>query len=102
MRLNTRNSIRVEDAFDVVASLLDFPIERFFQNEVAAPHAHGDIKYERKKRQIDLRRDRCDVECDLLLAREVTGERTPGDREVDITDRDRIDDLARRIRLPIV
>src|SRR5437763_11665581 len=67
--LDTRNSVRIENAIDVRLSPLDLVIESFAQFGVTAAHAHRDVEDERKKRRIDLRRDRNDVECHSLLSR---------------------------------
>src|SRR5437763_5566130 len=93
--LDTRNSVRIENAIDVRLSSLDLVIESFAQFGVTAAHAHRDVEDERKKRRIDLRRDRNDVECHSLLSRKEAGLRSPHDGDVDVAARYGSDEIAR-------
>src|SRR5207248_8876115 len=91
--LDTGHSVRIEDPFDVRPSALDLGVEALAQPCVAAAHAHRDVEYEGEERRIDLRRDRRDLE----VFREVSGLRTPDDRDVDVALRHGVDDLLRAV-----
>src|ERR1051326_425438 len=94
-RLDTRHSVLVEDAIDVGAAPLEGAIELVAQRVVAAPHAHRDVEDEGEEGEVDLRRDRRELERDALLPREPAGLRAPDDGDVDVTARDGVDDRAR-------
>src|SRR5690349_1083991 len=86
-RLDTRDSVRIENAIDVGAAPLDLAVESLAQFRVAAAHTHRDVVDEREEWRIDLWRERRDLERKVLGAREVARLRTPNDRNVDVAAR---------------
>jgi hypothetical protein len=97
-----RNVVLVENCRDRVAAAIDDRVELVPERRVLTANSHRDVEHEGHERRIDLRRDRNDVERNVLPACEVAGYWAPYDCDIYFILRDRLDDSCSWIGLPVV
>src|SRR3954470_12314024 len=100
--VNARDSIFSEYAIDVRTATLYNPVQLLAQRVVAAADTHRDVEDEWQERQVDLRRNRFDIQCDRLARGEVARHRAPRDGNIHISFRYSIDDPCRWIGLTVI
>src|ERR1044072_5125790 len=99
---NSRHAVVSQNPVDLTAPLLQELIDTIPELLIAAPYSHRNVKNKRQERLVDLRRHGHDLHWHTRLFREVTCQRSPDNREIDVTLCHRIDDTRGWIGLAVI